>query len=208
MKAAIIFFSIILGHSAAGLAAPPVEAGKSIFDTRCAACHSVNKRLTGPALAGVEDRREMSWIIDFVRSSRSLIKAGDEAALAVFEEYNKVPMPDHSDLSNEDIHNIMLYVKSATVEQAAGGAPFRMPGQPLRPSYVPLTIHSYGFFGLFFVSVGLLIAALLFLVKVKSAQRVFDLQKMPFLVSDEKPERVAEFQSDEFADRDRYPDGV
>lgn len=171
MKAAIVFFAVMLGHAVAGLATPPVEAGKSIFDTRCAACHNVNKRLTGPALAGVEDKREMSWIIDFVRSSQSLIKSGDEAALTLFEEYNKIPMPDHQDLSDDDIRNIMLYVKSATVTEVAGGAPFRMPGQSLRPSYVPLTMQSYGFFGTFFISVVLLIAALLFLVRVKAIQR-------------------------------------
>lgn len=171
MKAAIIFLATILGYSAIAFAAPPVEAGKSIFDARCAACHNVNKRLTGPALAGVEDRREMSWIIDFVRSSQSLIKSGDQVALALFEEYNKIPMPDHQDLSDEDVQNIMLYVKSATVAAGSGAAPFRMPGQPLKPSYTPLTMQSYGFFATFFVSVALLVAALLFLVRVKSAQR-------------------------------------
>ena len=28
--------------------------GKTIFSTRCAGCHNVNKTLTGPALAGVD----------------------------------------------------------------------------------------------------------------------------------------------------------
>ena len=30
--------------------------GKALFQANCAACHAVNKQLTGPALAGVEDR--------------------------------------------------------------------------------------------------------------------------------------------------------
>ena len=30
--------------------------GKALFSANCASCHAVNKKLTGPALAGVEDR--------------------------------------------------------------------------------------------------------------------------------------------------------
>ena len=30
--------------------------GKALFTANCASCHAVNKRLTGPALAGVEER--------------------------------------------------------------------------------------------------------------------------------------------------------
>ena len=30
--------------------------GKALFQTNCASCHAVGKKLTGPALAGVEER--------------------------------------------------------------------------------------------------------------------------------------------------------
>ena len=43
--------------------------GKALFQQNCASCHAINKKLTGPALAGVEsrgpwsDRKQLySWI--------------------------------------------------------------------------------------------------------------------------------------------------
>jgi cytochrome c551/c552 len=162
-------FTLLLAVHSFG--APPVEEGKRIFTSRCAACHNVNKTLTGPALAGVEERRSIDWIISFVQSSQTLVKSGDKDAVALFEQFNKIPMPDHKDLSADDIRNIMQYVKSSTAAPAENKAPFRKPGEPLKPNYTPLTLQSYTFFVSFFAVLALLIGALLVLVKVKSIQR-------------------------------------
>src|SRR4051812_17969223 len=54
--------------------ANPVPEGKTIFMNRCAACHNVNKKLTGPALAGVDNRHNLDWIVRFVQSSQTVIK--------------------------------------------------------------------------------------------------------------------------------------
>ena len=70
-------------------AAPPVEEGKSIFQARCAACHNINKTMTGPALAGVDQRRSLDWIINFVHSSQTVIKNGDKDA-AVYSNHHYV----------------------------------------------------------------------------------------------------------------------
>lgn len=75
------------------MAAPPVEEGKNIFSTRCAGCHNVHKTLTGSALAGVDQRHSMEWIIDFVHSSQSMIKKGEKEAVTLFEKFNKIPIP-------------------------------------------------------------------------------------------------------------------
>ena len=93
---------------------PPSENGKTIFQARCAACHNVHKQLTGPALAGVSDRRSTEWIINFVKSSQSVIRSGDKDAVALFESFNKIPMPDHKDLTEEDITSIIEYINLET----------------------------------------------------------------------------------------------
>ncbi|MDQ1150783.1 c-type cytochrome [Sphingobacterium zeae] len=89
-----------------------IEAGKSIFKSRCASCHSIDKRVIGPALKDVDKRHEEKWIIDFVHSSQTLIMAGDETAKMLFQEYNRTIMPDHKDLSPEQIRNIIAYIKN------------------------------------------------------------------------------------------------
>lgn len=170
MKSKIIFLLFSLSLSASTIAAPPLDEGKSIFAARCAACHNINKTLTGPALAGVDQRRSIDWIVNFVHSSQTMVRAGDQYATALFQKYNSIQMPDHADLSEAQIKNIVEYIK---VEAKPGGeekAPFATPSK-LRPAYTPLTLHSYGFFAAFFSAVALLIGALLFAVQAKEYER-------------------------------------
>jgi cytochrome c551/c552 len=169
MKAKLFLIALIVFQSFYALAAPPIEEGRTIFSSRCAGCHNVNKVITGPALAGVDQRRSMDWIIKFVHSSQSLVKSGDKDAVALFEKFNKIPMPDHTDLTPDNIKSIVEYIKSATVAETKD-APFKKPGR-LRPNYTPLSITNYGFFIGFLAAVALLIAGLLLAVQVKSIER-------------------------------------
>jgi cytochrome c2 len=159
----VSFFNVV--------ASPPEEDGRLIFSTRCAACHNVNKTLTGPALAGVDQRRSIEWIVNFVQSSQSMVKRGDKDALAIFEQFNRIPMPDHKDLAEADIKNIVSYIKATATEATVSSAPFRKPGQ-LRPNYVPVSFtRNITFFVSFFAAIVLLIAALLLWVRVKEVER-------------------------------------
>jgi cytochrome c551/c552 len=151
--------------------ANPIEEGKTIFLSRCAACHNVNKVMTGPALAGVDQRRSLEWITRFVHSSQSLIKDGDKDALAVYEQFNRIPMPDHPDLTGEHIKSIVEYIKSEAKAVDENKAPFAKPGKLTTP-YKPLSLQKdYLFFIVYLAVVAMLIAVLLFAVKVKAVQR-------------------------------------
>ena len=150
------------------MAAPPVEEGKSIFLTRCAACHNVNKKLTGPALNGIDKKRSAEWIINFVRSSQTMVKAGDEDAVAIFEEFNKIPMPDHADLTEENINNIVAFIKSESKEVVTA-TPY-IPGK-LKTTYTPLKLNDYYFMGGFLAVVAMLVMVLYFAVQSKTYEQ-------------------------------------
>ena len=170
MKIKLIVFLlgiIVISVDKARAYNPPLEKGREIFSLRCAACHNVNKQLTGPALAGVDERRSMSWIVSFIRSSQSLVKNGDKDAITVFEKFNKIPMPDHADLTDENIKDIIAYIKSEAKPEMAEVAPFSKPGK-LQPNYLPLSIKKdYRFFTGYLLVVVLLIIVLLFAVQVR-----------------------------------------
>ena len=102
-----------------------IAKGKSLFNANCAACHKLNKNLVGPALAGVSEKYEKDWLYSWIKNSAAMIKAGDERAVAIWEEYNKAAMNAFPQLSNEDIDNILAYTDYkpepvATVATAAG----------------------------------------------------------------------------------------
>ena len=111
---------VSIGHSQDGWTQEP---GEQVFKTTCFACHTIGGgRLVGPDLAGVHDRRSQEWLERFVASSQSMIKDGDAEAAALFEEFNRVPMPD-SFISEEQIRQVLSYIKSQSSSQTADVAP-------------------------------------------------------------------------------------
>ena len=90
-----------------------ISAGESLFNANCKACHRVKQKLVGPALAGVYDRApSIDWIKKFVKNSSAVIASGDDYAVKLYNEYNKTQMTAFSSLKDEDIMNILAYVKS------------------------------------------------------------------------------------------------
>lgn len=145
------------------------EEGKVIFMSRCAGCHNVNKVLTGPALSGVDTRHSINWIINFVHSSQTVVKSGDKDAVALFNRFNRITMPDHTDLTAENIKNIVEYIRKESIDVSADSkAPFATPSE-LKTSYHPLSIQKdYVLFSFYLFAVALLVAILLFVVRLKS----------------------------------------
>ncbi len=99
--------------------------GKALFSANCASCHAVNKKLTGPALAGVEDRwPEKKNLYAWIKNSAAFLKTGDVYANNLYNEYNKVAMNNFPGLSDADIDAILAYIKTVPAPGAApaGGA--------------------------------------------------------------------------------------
>jgi len=95
-----------------------IASGETLFNNYCKVCHTVEKQVIGPPLAGVYERLEMPYIIAFVQNSQKVIQSGDEYAIKTFEQYNKTEMPSH-DLSEDEVLAIMAYVKDQTLNPPA-----------------------------------------------------------------------------------------
>lgn len=170
MKNRFLFGFIILAAIATEVKANPTDDGKNIFTARCAACHNVNKTIVGPALNGIDKRRPIDWIISFIHSSQTVVKSGDSYAVALFEKFNKVAMPDHPDLTVDNIKSIVEYIKSQSTISSADKPPFVKPGK-MNTGYLPLSLQKdYWFFISYLVVVGVLIVSLLFVVQLKRFQ--------------------------------------
>ena len=90
-------------------------AGKALFNQNCAACHALNRKMTGPALANVETRLyeeeglDKEWLYRWIKNSPGMIKSGDAYANKIYAEYNQAAMTAFPTLSNADIDNILAY---------------------------------------------------------------------------------------------------
>ncbi|WP_297690614.1 c-type cytochrome [uncultured Eudoraea sp.] len=99
----------------ADAAAGDVAKGKQLFNQNCAACHALNRKMTGPALANVETRLaeeeglDKEWLYTWIKNSAGMISSGDAYANKIYEEYNQAAMTAFPTLSNADIDDILAY---------------------------------------------------------------------------------------------------
>ena len=117
-KSFLILFSLVLiSFSTYSQEIPKdpaaISAGGHIFNANCKACHRVQQKLVGPALAGVHERApSIDWIKRFVKNSSAVIASGDAYAVALYNEYNKTQMTAFTSLKDEDIMNVLAYIKA------------------------------------------------------------------------------------------------
>ncbi len=135
--------------------------GKDLFKSYCKACHSLDKRLVGPALKGVESRRSKDWIVNFVKGSQAMIAAGDSTGMDLFKEFNQIPMPDQN-LDDDQINSILAYIKESSKVKPAEANPIKRPQVVYSKLHNPLRFSNYFFWIPFTVCVLLFIAFLYF----------------------------------------------
>ncbi|MCF7559277.1 c-type cytochrome [Sabulilitoribacter multivorans] len=104
----------------------PVK-GKSLFNANCAACHQLDKKMTGPALRNVEQRLaddeglDRAWIYAWIRNSAGVIKSGDAYANKIYNEYGGAAMTPMPQLSDQDICDILAYTAEEKATPPSGG---------------------------------------------------------------------------------------
>ena len=98
--------------------------GKALFNSNCAACHKMDAKATGPALRGVTAKHSTEWLHKWIKNSSAMIKAGDPAAVKLYEEYNKALMTPFPQLSDADIDDILAYTDEVKAAPSASTAPY------------------------------------------------------------------------------------
>uniref|UniRef100_A0AB33L4T9 C-type cytochrome n=1 Tax=Tenacibaculum sp. Pbs-1 TaxID=3238748 RepID=A0AB33L4T9_9FLAO len=97
--------------------------GKKLFKSLCASCHKLDKKLVGPALAGIEERRTNEWLKAWIKDNAALRASGDKEAIAIFEEYNGSNMTAFPQLSDQNIDDILYYTTVGELKKTpAAGA--------------------------------------------------------------------------------------
>ena len=96
--------------------------GGYLFETRCAACHTVGGGDTvGPDLRGVTQRRDRAWLAHFIAAPNELIAQKDPTALALYKAYREIKMPNLR-LGDVDVNALIGYLDSDAKTAAAAAA--------------------------------------------------------------------------------------
>lgn len=86
--------------------------GKKLFNKNCAACHKLDKKMTGPALRGISVNRQFpykNFLFDFITNEDSLIKINDRYTKFLNDEYQS--SFDHNFKLNQiEFQYLMEYV--------------------------------------------------------------------------------------------------
>jgi len=117
----IVFLSLFFGNVV------NAQDGKALFSQNCAACHAIDKKLTGPALLGVQDRwPDQKKLYSWIKNNQAFLKTGDPYANNLYNEFNKTAMNLFPNLTDAEIGAILKYIKEwkpAVAPAAASGAP-------------------------------------------------------------------------------------
>lgn len=84
--------------------------GEIKYNAVCTACHMPNKRMIGPALSGVYERRSAAWVMNMLKNPTEMIKK-DPIAIALLEEYNNAVMINNN-LTDEETRAIAEYLRT------------------------------------------------------------------------------------------------
>ena len=87
-----------------------VSKGKATFNAICIACHMPEKRMIGPAMKGIYERRNPAWVMKMILNPDGMLKE-DPIAKALLKEYNNAVMLNQN-LSEEEARNIAEYLRT------------------------------------------------------------------------------------------------
>lgn len=89
-----------------------IDKGDALFQKNCAECHNFRQKGIGPNLAGVTADQSYTYLSGFIINSQQVVKTGNKHAVALFNEFNKVPMPAHPQLTKADLQALLSFINT------------------------------------------------------------------------------------------------
>ncbi len=84
--------------------------GEATFKQKCMACHLPDRKLIGPSMKGIYERRSPEWVINLLLNPTEMLKQ-DPIAKALLKKYNNVMMLNQN-LSEEEARSVAEYLRT------------------------------------------------------------------------------------------------
>jgi mono/diheme cytochrome c family protein len=102
--------------------------GEAIFKGNCKTCHAPTAdKVIGPGLKDISKRRPVEWLVKWVKNPMSVVNSGDEYAVKLYNDYNKIQMTGFPAYGEKEIKDILAYIEKANV-------PVTLPGGNTPPT--------------------------------------------------------------------------
>ena len=113
----LLFFAFSVSSYSQEMDESRQKEGRKLFRSLCASCHKLDKKLVGPALGGVEERRENSWLKSWIKNNAEFQKVNAEAAEASL--YATSAMNAFPQLTDKNIDDILYYTTVGEIKKVA-----------------------------------------------------------------------------------------
>lgn len=84
--------------------------GEELFTGKCSACHALDKRVVGPAMASITERRSPEWIMNMMLNPEEMVQK-DPIAKELLAEYI-APMANQS-LTEDEARSILEFFRKS-----------------------------------------------------------------------------------------------
>jgi mono/diheme cytochrome c family protein len=185
----LVLVTLLCSLAVSSANAQDAAAGAAIFKQKCTACHGIDKAVVGPALKGIDTKYDEAFLIKWIKNAPAFIASGDAKAVKA-AEYSPAMMSAFPELSDDDIKNIVAYVKVGDVKPAAD------PNAAAGAAGAPADKGGVSNFMLFGLLAVIIIAFLVILVLnrvITTLERVM-LQKKGIAVEEEEAESKDRFE--------------
>lgn len=96
---------------AAGALTGDATRGATVFNNKCASCHSIGSgKVVGPDLKGVTQRRDRAWLMKWIKDPAAVVNSGDAIAKQLVQEYGRT-MPNPG-LDDQQVADVIVYIQS------------------------------------------------------------------------------------------------
>ncbi len=93
--------------------------GAKIFKSLCSSCHKLDKKLVGPKLGGIEERRENDWLRSWIKDNAAFIKSGNKDAIEA-SEFSTTAMTSFPQLTDKNIDDVLYYTTVGKIVRVVG----------------------------------------------------------------------------------------
>jgi mono/diheme cytochrome c family protein len=103
-----------------GASAADAQEATELFRQNCISCHTIGGgKLVGPDLKNVDERKDRTWLVDFVVDPTSMLDRGDPYALQLKDAAGGVVMPRIAGLTRKQAESLMdLVAAESLLEQS------------------------------------------------------------------------------------------